>query len=35
MAVVQRFAGERDAVRRQSVYAALEGLLQLLKRAKV
>ena len=35
MAVVQRFTGERDAVRRQSVYAALEGLLQLLKRATV
>lgn len=32
MAVVQRFAGEREEVRRQSVYAALDGLLQLLQR---
>jgi nicotinamide-nucleotide amidase len=31
-ALVQRFAGEREAVRRQSVIAALEGLLQLLRR---
>jgi len=29
-ALVQRFAGERESVRRQSVQAALEGLLQLL-----
>ncbi len=32
LAQVQRFAGEREAVRRQSVIAALEGLLQLLRR---
>lgn len=31
-ALVQRFAGDREAVRRQSVIAALEGLLTLLRR---
>lgn len=32
LAQVQRFAGEREAVRRQSVIAALEGLLSVLRR---
>lgn len=33
MALVQRFSGDREAVRRQSVQAALEGLLQLLRQS--